>query len=105
MGRQEEVEFMDEGSKISAHCSEGELKVDLLGTFDVSSAERLIKCLKDHRKHIKKAVIETGQLSRMDPRGKSAFGSRVQELEDLCYYLVFCGRYAHEISPTWTFSF
>jgi hypothetical protein len=30
---------------------------------------------------------------------------RLHELKDLCYYLVFHGEHAHEISPPWTFSF
>jgi len=105
MAKQVAREAMDTRSRVSARCCDGELKVDLLGTFDVSSAERLIECLKNHRKHIKRAVIETGRLSRMDPGGKSTFSRRVQELDDLCYYLVFYGKHAHEISPGWTYSF
>jgi len=99
------LEVVGTRPNVSARCRDGELKVDLLGTFDVSSAERLIECLRDHRKHIKKAVIETGRLTRMDPGGKSTFSRRVQELDDLCYYLVFYGKHAHEISPGWTYSF
>jgi hypothetical protein len=96
---------MKAGSEISAHSAKGELKVDLRGTFDATSAERLIDCLQDHRKHIKRALIHTGRLNRLDPVGKDAFRGRLHELKDLCYYLVFDGKHADEISPPWTFSY
>ena len=105
MGRQGDPEVIDTRSRVSARCDNGELKVDLVGTFDESSAERLIECLQGHRRHFKKAVIETGRLSGMDPVGKSTFRREVHELEDLCYYIVFHGKYADEISPPWTFSY
>ncbi len=96
---------MKEGSGISIHRSNGELRIELLGTFDESSAVRLIECLQNHRKRLRKAVIETQNLSRLDPSGRRAFLRRLHELEDLCYYLVFCGKHAQEISPSWTISF
>ena len=99
------LEGMHARSEISAHWDQGELRVDLMGTFDASSAERLIECLQDHQRHIKKAVIETRRLSYVDPVGKSVFRGRLHELKDLCYYLVFYGKHAHEISPSWTFSY
>lgn len=104
-GHQGDLEVMETRSEISAHCDKGELKVDLRGTFDALSAERLIECLQDHRMHMKKAVIQTGSLSRVDPVGRDAFQKRLHDLKDLCYYLVFCGKHADEISPTWTFSY
>ena len=96
---------MKEGSGIAAHRNNGELRIELLGTFDETSARRLIECLQNHRKQLKKAVIETQHLSRLEPSGRRAFLRRLHELEDLCYYLVFYGKHAQEISPAWTFSF
>jgi len=103
--RHRHLEERGAGPGISAHCSHGELKVDLLGTFDAGAANRLIDCLQQHRSHIKKAVIRTERLSRVDSAGKSAFRSRLHELKDFCYYLVFCGEHADEMSPPWTFSY
>jgi hypothetical protein len=104
-GRHRDLEVVETRFEISTHYDEGELKVDLTGTFDALSAERLIKCLQDHRKHIKRAVIHTGRLNRLDPVGKDTFQGGLHELKDLCYYLVFCGKHAGEISPPWTFSY
>ncbi len=96
---------MTERSGFSAHRSNGELRIELLGIFDASCAVQLIECLQAHRRNLKKAVIETGHLSRLDPVGKSTFRGRLHELKDLCYYLVFYGKHAQEMSPAWTFSF
>lgn len=103
--RQVEMEGRGGRSGISAYRNNGELRIELLGTFDASSAERVIECLQSHRSNIQKAVIETGRLSYVDPIGKSTFRGRLHELRDLCYYLVFNGKHAHEISPPWTFSY
>ena len=104
-GRHRDVEEPGAESGISARCRNGELKVELQGTFDAASADRLIECLERHRNHIKKAEIRTGRLTRVDSTGKSIFRERLHELKDLCYYLVFYGKHADEMSPTWTFSF
>ncbi len=104
-GQPGHLEVMETTSTLSARRDNGELRIELAGIFDASSAERLIECLRVHRMHLDRAVIETGRISHVDPVGRSTFCGRLHELEDLCYFLVFHGKYASEISPSWTFSY
>jgi len=81
------------------------LKINLAGDFDSRSAGQLISALEHNRRGVSVAVIETSGLVHVSSSGKKLFQKKVHTLNDFCYRLVFTGKNASELTPTWTYCF
>jgi hypothetical protein len=87
---------------ISVDRDDQTMTLRLEGDFDRSSASQLIEFLKGNRAGVKMAMIETNGLEHLDPLGKNMFRREIHTLQDFCYRLVFTGRNASQLAPTWT---
>lgn len=87
--------------QIAMERAGADLNLKLLGRFDRASADQLIEFLRENGRDVNVAVIETSDLDSIDPNGQDVFQKRLHALKDLCYRLVFYGKHAPELAPTW----
>ena len=90
---------------IDTYRNEKRLQFNLVGNFDRGSASQLIKTLKQNRQGVSVVVIETSGILHVSPSGKKLFQKEVHTLSDFCYRLVFTGKNASELAPTWTYCY
>lgn len=90
---------------IDMYRNERKLQFNLVGDFDRGSASQLIRTLKQNRQGVSIVVIETSGLVHVSHSGKKLFQKKAHSLSDFCYRLVFTGKNAGELAPSWTYCF
>jgi hypothetical protein len=90
---------METNFKMVVHHNSDNLHVKLVGDFDGTSADRLIKLLDKYRSRAKKIFVHTGSLNKVESAGRELFHKNhnlpVETLTDL----VFTGDHAERIAP------
>jgi hypothetical protein len=81
---------MSSSFRMSVHRWDDNLKINVMGDFDESSANELISALHHHGQGVRVTFIRTGGLKRIRKRAKEAFHNYIlYRHHDRCHRLVF----------------
>jgi hypothetical protein len=81
---------------------EQHLNIELVGSFDDYSAQKLIDLLKRSANNTSVVFVGTDRITEFLPSGLTSFNDGLTILKDICYRLVFVGKGANKLAPTWT---
>jgi hypothetical protein len=73
------------------HTENGNLRVDLNGDFDGTSACELLNLIEGYRNKVKKVIINTDGLKSIHPFGKAVFEKQVSALNFRFDSIIFLG--------------
>lgn len=78
------------------------LNIGLVGYFDDDSAQKLVDLLKKNAKSRSVVFVRTDRIEDVNPSGVTTFHDGLSILKDFCYRLVFIGKEANQLAPSWT---
>ena len=91
---------MSSSFRMSVHRWDDNLKINVMGNFDESSANELINALEHYAQGVRVTFIRTGGLKRIRKRAKVAFHNYMSyRHHDSCHRLVFPDANASRIVP------
>jgi len=91
---------MSSSFRMSVHRWDDNLKINVMGDFDESSANELINALEHYAQGVGIAFIRTGGLKRIRKRAKEAFHNYMLYRHlDSCHLLVFPDANASRVVP------
>lgn len=91
---------MSSNFRMSVHRWDDNLKINVMGDFDESSANELINALQHYAQGVRVAFIRTGGLKRIRKRAKAAFHNyMLYTHHDSFHRLVFPDANASRIVP------
>ena len=85
--------------KIIVHKNSDSLHLKLAGTFDGTSAIKLVNSLKTRKNRASTVFIHTNSLTDIYPFGKNVFENELDSLNEQMLSLVFTGEKAKQLIP------
>ena len=90
------------GSEMYYQRDRERLNIELVGCFDDDSALKLVDLLKRNSKSTSVVFVQTDRITEFHPSGLTSFHHGLSILRDFCYRLVFIGKEANKLAPSWT---